>query len=193
MAIQYAILGLLSWRPLAGYDLKKIMAESPAFYWSGNNNQIYKTLVQMHKDGLVTTEVRQQESYPPRKEYTVTAQGREELRLWVLSAPEPMQLRNTFLIQLAWADQLEDEELDGLLARYEHQVEVQVLVLEERERRGVLNPQRTARERYLWQEIAHYYTQAYAAELAWVRRVRAAVKRNEFTASGATEGGGKAL
>jgi hypothetical protein len=69
---------------------------------------------------------------------------------------------------------------------------VQVLVLEERERRGVLNPQRTARERYLWQEIAHFYTQAYAAELAWVRRVRAAVKRNEFTAAGATEAGGKA-
>jgi DNA-binding PadR family transcriptional regulator len=175
------MLGLLSWRPLAGYDLKKLMAESPAFYWSGNNNQIYKTLVQLHKDELVTTEVRQRENYPPRKEYTITARGREALKQWVLSAPEPLQLRSTFLIQLAWADQLGDEELDEVLARYEHTIETQVLVLGERERRGVLNPQRTERERFLWQEIAHYFTQAYSNELTWVRKLRVELAEHKYT------------
>ncbi len=80
MAIKYAILGLLSWKPLSGYDLKKIMVDSAAFYWSGNNNQIYKTLVQLHEEGLVEIEVRQQENYPPRKEYTITDQGAAALR-----------------------------------------------------------------------------------------------------------------
>ena len=41
-------------------------------YWSGNNNQIYKTLVQLHADGLVESEVQQQENYPTRKEYRLT-------------------------------------------------------------------------------------------------------------------------
>ena len=146
MTIKYAILGLLSWRPLSGYDMKKIIADSMSFYWSGNNNQIYKTLIQLQQEGLVDSEVQQQENYPARKEYTITAQGETELRNWVLSAPELTQYRNTFLIQLAWADCLSAEELDELLARYEHEVEMQVLMLEERGRRGTLNPARTPRE-----------------------------------------------
>ena len=136
MAIKYAILGLLSWKPLSGYDLKKIMVDSAAFYWSGNNNQIYKTLVQLHEEGLVEIEVRQQENYPPRKEYTITESGAAALRAWVLAEPELTQFRNTFLIQLAWADRLEAAELDGLLARYEHGVAMQVLLLEERSGAG---------------------------------------------------------
>ena len=40
MAIRYAILGLLSWRPFTGYDLKKMIGDSVFLYWSGNNNQI---------------------------------------------------------------------------------------------------------------------------------------------------------
>ena len=104
MSIKYAILGLLSWRPMSGYDLKKIIAESMSFYWSGNNNQIYKTLVQLHTEGLVDIEVQQQENYPARKEYKISERGAAELRTWVLSAPELTQFRNTFLIQLAWGD-----------------------------------------------------------------------------------------
>ncbi len=48
-------------------------------------------------------------------------------------------------------------------------------MLQERERRGVLNPARTRREEYLWREISGYFTAAYANELAWVRKVRAEV------------------
>ena len=44
MIIDYAILGLLSWKPLTGYDVKRVMQDSPFLYWSGNNNQIYKAL-----------------------------------------------------------------------------------------------------------------------------------------------------
>ena len=62
MSIQYAILGLLSQQPLTGYDLKKIFVEEETFYWSGNNNQIYRTLVKLHEAALVTQEVHHQET-----------------------------------------------------------------------------------------------------------------------------------
>lgn len=172
MTIQYAILGFLSWRPLSGYDLKKLIADSQAFYWSGNNNQIYKTLVQLHAEGLVESEVQQQENYPARKEYRLTERGAAALRQWVLSAPELPQFRSTFLVQLAWADLLDAAELEDLLARYEHMVEMQVLILQERERRGNLNPARTPREAHLWRAIGSYFVTAYADELAWVRKLR---------------------
>ena len=35
MQIDYAILGLLSWKPLTGYDVKRVMQDSPFLYWSG--------------------------------------------------------------------------------------------------------------------------------------------------------------
>ena len=176
MTIQYAILGLLSWRPMSGYDLKKLIADSQSLHWSGNNNQVYRTLVQLHEAGLVEIEVQQQENYPARKEYRLTEQGANELRNWVLSAPELPQFRSTFLIQLAWADQLSAAELDGLLARYERAVEVQALILQERRRRGDINPARTPREVYLWREIEGYFLTAYTDELAWVRSLRKEVR-----------------
>ena len=132
MAIRYALLGLLSWRPATGYDLKKMIAESSFLYWSGNNNQIYTTLVELHHEGLVSNEVQQQEHYPARKVYTITEKGQAELRQWVQAAPELPQLRSSFLIQLAWADQLAPGELDTLLAKYEYEVQMQVLMLQEK-------------------------------------------------------------
>ncbi len=177
MTIRYAILGFLSWRSLAGYDLKKLIADSPVSYWSGNNNQIYRTLVELHAEGLVTGEVQPQEHLPARKVYTITEPGRAALAEWVRTTPELPQLRHTFLIQLAWADQLAPEELDALLAAYEHQVEMQGLMLREALRRGTPeHPARTKREAYLWDMIAENNLGVYEGELAWVRRVRAGLR-----------------
>jgi DNA-binding PadR family transcriptional regulator len=172
VTIQYAILGFLSWRPFAGYDLKKIFADSAAFHWSGNNNQIYTTLVQLHREGLVTSEVQHQEHRPSRKVYTITAKGLSELKEWLLSAPELPEIRNSFLVQLAWADLLEPDELDTLLEKYEHEVQMQLLMYEEQQRRGSVNPARTPRETHLWNMIAENYLAVYRNELAWVRRLR---------------------
>ncbi|MBN1991534.1 MAG: PadR family transcriptional regulator [Anaerolineae bacterium] len=173
MAIKYAILGFLSWRDLSGYDLKKMFGDSMFLYWSGNNNQIYRTLGQLHKEGLVTGQIQHQESGPSKKMYTITEKGRSDLREWVLSNPEPPQLKSSFLIQLAWADQLEPGKLDTLLERYEHEVEMQLLMSREQKRRNQLNPARTQREAYLWEMIAENWINFYKTELAWVRQVQA--------------------
>jgi len=45
MTIQFAVLGLLSGKPSSGYELKKVFEDSPYLYWSGNNNKIYKSLL----------------------------------------------------------------------------------------------------------------------------------------------------
>jgi PadR family transcriptional regulator, regulatory protein AphA len=175
MSIKHALLGFLSWRPFTGYELKKMIAGSESLYWSGNNNQIYTTLVQIHQEGLVSDEVQAQEHGPSRKVYTITEKGRAELRAWVLTAPELPQLRNTFLIQLAWADQLQPAELDELLGKYEYEVEMRLLMCQEQERRGSLNPARTERETYLWNMVAQNYIGYYESELAWVRKLRQGV------------------
>lgn len=172
MAIKYAILGLLSWRPFSGYDLKKVLADSSALYWSGNSNQVYPTLVELHKDALVTVEVEQDAGYPPRKVYSITAQGVSQLKAWVLSTPELPQLRSTFLTQLAWADLLSASELASLLDGYEHEVTMRLLMQRERVRRDPPAPRRTPREIYLWDMIAAHDTAHYQHELSWLAELR---------------------
>lgn len=178
MAIKYAILGFLSWRALSGYDLKKMFEDSIFLYWSGSNNQIYRTLVQLHKEGLVTSEIRHQESGPSKKIYTITEEGLFDLREWVLSSPELPQLRNSFLVQLAWADQLKPDELDTLLKKYEHEVHMQLLMCREQKQRNQLNPARTERETYLWHMISDNWISFYETELTWIQKLRTELTTN---------------
>lgn len=175
MAIRYAILGFLSWEPMTGYDLKKRFAESEILHWSGNSNQIYTALVELHREHLVTREVHDRESGPSRKVYAITDQGRSALRQWVLSSPGLPQLRNPFLVQLAWADLLDAGELDALLEKYEEELHVRLLMLREQNQRTRPAPARTPRETYLWDMIMENRLSFYAHELDWVRQLRRAL------------------
>ncbi len=176
MPLQYAILGFLSWQPLTGYDLKKQFAAWETFPWSGNNNQIYTALVQLHRAALVSKEVEQPEHGPARKVYTITTAGLAALRQWLLSPPELPQVKHLFLAQLAWADQLAPEELDELLGVYEEEIYVKLLMVQEQAQRPSDAPQRTPRERYLWAMIQQNWRSFYEHELAWVRQVRQEVQ-----------------
>jgi PadR family transcriptional regulator, regulatory protein AphA len=172
MDIKYALLGFLSWKPATGYELKKLITEAIGFEWSGNNNQIYTSLVQLHRENLATIELQPQEHYPTRKMYSITEAGRQSLKEWILSNPEPPAYRKSFLVQLAWADQLGNGELEDLLEKYQRELEVQILMLKERIRRGTVNPARTHREKYLWEKISENYLQSYDSELKWVKEIR---------------------
>ncbi|NMB56039.1 MAG: PadR family transcriptional regulator [Leptolinea sp.] len=178
MDIQYTILGLLNAQPLSGYDLKKIIADSDLFYWSGNNNQIYHSLVNLHKQGLVSVETFQQENLPPRKLYSITPAGEMELRQWLLSDPVLPEIRDPFLIQLAWADQLHGDELDALLARYAEELEMQVRMLGQRRLNPWYRPARTKRETLLWSRIEERLQERYQQELDWVNRLRNEILKN---------------
>ena len=185
MSIEHAILGLLNLRPLSGYDIKKMFAGSAVIYWSGNNNQIYTSLVKLHEDELVTLEVELHADSPSRKIYSITAKGQAELRKWLLSEPEPPQLKNSFLIHLAWADQLSPDELDTLLGKYESEMQMQISMLRTQEQQKNITPSgkpreayinvslaRTRREAKLWEMIQENWISFYENELNWVRTLR---------------------
>lgn len=184
MSIENAILGLLSLRPATGYDLKKMFERSMALYWSGNNNQIYRALVQLHHDQLVSMEVQHQSHGPFRKVYTLTAKGAAALNAWLRAAPELPQVRHMFLIQLAWADQLEPRELDDLLARYEEAARDQISMLRaQRQPKDGAPPgdyvdpsqARSPREKVVWGLIQDNWVGFYEHELEWVRKLRKAL------------------
>jgi len=173
MDIKYALLGFLSWKSFSGYDLKKIMENSDIFYWSGNNNQIYTGLVQLHRDGLVEAEAQPSEKMPNRKLYRITSEGLAVLHQWLTTEPELPQFRKTFLIQLAWSNNLKTDEIEALLAKYEYELQMRVTILNEQQKRGVIiNPSRTNREKYLWQKLFENTVTNFTTELEWVRQIR---------------------
>ncbi len=185
MSIDHAILGLLSLNSLSGYDVKKMFEGSVALYWSGNNNQIYKALIKLHEQGWVRYETQTQDNSPTRKIYSITEKGNEELRRWVLTSPEIPQVRNSFLIQLAWADQLSANELDDLLGKYEGELRAQLAMLNFQKQHRNISPSgvsrdayinvssaRTSRETFLWNMILENWVSYYQTELDWVSKLR---------------------
>jgi len=172
MSIKFIILGYLSWQPMTGYDIKKIVAESEILPWSANNNQIYRALVQLYKDEWVTKTIEEQSGAPNRHIYTITAEGLQELKIWVGSEPESPHTKKSFLNQLLWADCLSTQEIDELLEAYLNAVGEKVFFLRVQADRKPNMPERTSRESYLWEMIHKNWIAQYEAELEWVRQIR---------------------
>ena len=82
----FVVLGLLSMKPLSGYDIKKIIDKSIRHFWSESNGQLYPTLRQLLKDGLVTMAQKKQNGKKVSHLYAITKKGSEVLEQW-LEAP----------------------------------------------------------------------------------------------------------
>ncbi len=173
MSLHYAILGILRCRPMTGYDLKKIIQDSPYMYWSGNNNQIYTTLIELSEEGLVISETRQQENLPPKKIYTITPDGLKMLRKEAAANPLPPETKHPFWVQLAFADVLNDDELEKLLRDYEEEAGAALAMNREKQRRGAALTPGTPREAFLWEMVDDGVLASCQQELDWIRSVLA--------------------
>lgn len=172
MSIQHTILGLLHRKAMTGYDLKKIIQDSPFMPWSGNNNQIYKSLVALLDSGFVTHEVQHQESSPSKKIYSITDSGEAELKRWLMTTPEPPEFKNLFLIQFACAEPLHVDELLLMLGNYEDELDARIRLVEELQRRDPLVQGRSARESRIWELVYEHSADVYRHEKAWLQKLR---------------------
>ena len=132
---KYAVLGLLTYAPLSGYDIRRIYEQSLGNFWSESYGAIYPILKRLEEEGLATREVERQAGKPDRNVYTITDLGREELHRWLAQPPEPIKERVELLLKLfhGWevgpAVMIEHvkqtrAEHEALLQRYAHYDEV---------------------------------------------------------------------
>ena len=92
--IKFLLLGLLASRSRYGYELRALFEELFGGTWELNPGQVYMTLQRLETDGLVTSEIVEQELRPDRRVYTLTEDGRHELKRWTHEAAEgPIRLR----------------------------------------------------------------------------------------------------
>lgn len=174
-SIQDAVLGLLSLMPMTGYDLKRMMQTSSIMYWSGNNNQIYKALLALSDEGLVTGETMHQDGAPSKKVYTVTAAGLARLRQLTLTVPDAFEVRKSFLVQLACAWQLKGAEIEALLDAYAKAIQARILMAQQEAAAPPMPRQGAPRETAIWRLVHENIADGYAQELRWIEKAREAL------------------
>jgi len=108
MSLKHGLMGLLSQKPMTGYDLDKEFNASLGYFWPAQYSQIYAELDKMEKKGWLASQRVVQEDKPNKRVYTMTAEGKVEFMDW-LSTPEAdmknsFSIKSAFLIRLFFAN-----------------------------------------------------------------------------------------
>lgn len=187
MSLHHVILGLLNREPLTGYEIKKIVQNTPFMHWSGNNNQIYKAFAELLDEGLVAKEVQHQEGSPSKNIYTITAAGQNELKNWLVSVTDEPVFKKQILIKLALADRLTRGELENLLASYAEAVQMQAAMAERELEKGYFAEQVPSGKTLFLDLIRENIRSFYSGEQQWIEKVKAFIA--ELTEEGSTASG----
>lgn len=121
MSLKHALLGILHYGPMTGYELKQFFDSSVQHFWNAELSQIYPTLKQMEELGYVDKRVEVQENRPNRKIYEITSGGRAEFARWVREPMPPAALRDPFLIKIFFGSELSVEDMLILLRRQQEE------------------------------------------------------------------------
>lgn len=73
--LKYALLGLLHYQPLSGYEMEQFINTTNTHFWHAQLSQIYRTLKIMESEGLVTSRMEAQEQARSKRVYTLTEAG----------------------------------------------------------------------------------------------------------------------
>lgn len=105
MSLRHAILGIVDWQPMHGYEIKRVLEEGVSTFWPVNLGAIYPSLRRLEAEGLVRhRREASPDGRPDRKVYEVTEAGREELARWRRLPPEgPPQTRVPLYLKLLFA------------------------------------------------------------------------------------------
>ncbi len=80
---RFIILGLLSHEPLSGYDIKKRVDLIVSHFWNVGFAQIYPTLAELEREGLIKKMDAEETRGPQRNVFEATERGRLALRQWL--------------------------------------------------------------------------------------------------------------
>ena len=114
----YAILGLLCWKPMSGYDIKKMVEVGLSYFWSESYGQIFPTLNRLVDDGLATKKLDPSSGGRRRQEYKATAAGRRVFKTWLHQPTDLPRLRDELKLKFFLTSRSEASEGIRLLEEY---------------------------------------------------------------------------
>jgi len=166
-----ALLGFLSWGPMSGYDIRKLIDGSISNFWSESYGRIYPMLAKLVDEGLASCEQTRSEGGRPRNVYTITRPGRAALDEWLedpVATPQPP--RNERLLKLFFGARIRPEISAQLIEGFALELgETRARYAETRERIEAAKEARVD-QRY-WLMTLRYGELTVEAELAWCAEV----------------------
>lgn len=97
MTVSYALLGLLEEADSHGYDLKQSYDRRFGAARPLRFGQVYRTLAQLQRDGLVEIVGVEPGAGPDRKRYSITTEGVTDLARWLAEPEDPQPQLQTVL------------------------------------------------------------------------------------------------
>jgi PadR family transcriptional regulator AphA len=167
LSLKHALLGILSFEPMTGYEVKQFFDSSVQHFWNAELSQIYPTLKALEESGYVGMRVEVQQNRPNRKIYAITDEGRQEFLRWVRSPQPPADLRDPFLIKVFFGTEVPAEDVVIMLHRQMEEQQKMLLfsetVLRDKISEGVKHWQSPRHGRYwtLTLDLARAYRRAY--------------------------------
>jgi PadR family transcriptional regulator AphA len=126
----YVVLGMVGLGARSGYEIKQTVENSIRFFWTISQAQIYPSLEQLERAGLIAgrDEPRGKRN---RRVFEITDSGQTVLAQWLRDEqPMPFELRDIAMVKLFFADALSNEDALALLARVRQRSEQQIATLE---------------------------------------------------------------
>jgi PadR family transcriptional regulator, regulatory protein AphA len=112
--LQYALLGLLQYQPMSGYDLEQFINNSIGHFWHAKLSQIYRTLKEMEEAELVTSRFEAQEEHRSKRIYTITEAGQKTFKEWQSQfATELDDTKLPSLVRMFFFGSLEREHIEA--------------------------------------------------------------------------------
>jgi DNA-binding PadR family transcriptional regulator len=103
VSLRYFILGLLARQSMSGYDIQRFLKSLGWLIGSPSSGSLYPILRALTEEGLATMEVIPGVDKPPKKTYTITEAGHQELQEWVDQPTGPKVPLKAFLMRLLLA------------------------------------------------------------------------------------------
>lgn len=128
MSLQNAILGLLTYGPITGYQLKSVFDEFINHFWSAQLSQIYRDLGTLERKGCVSYHIEVQEGRPNKKIYSITEKGRKAFQEWLEHYPRTLftAARDEICVRIFFGSRLSTEEVKEQLQKYKREVQEQL-------------------------------------------------------------------
>ncbi len=113
----FAVLGLLTFGEMSGYDITKTVEQSIGFFWTPAKSQIYTELRRLVKAGYARQRDVEQEDRPDKRVYRITQRGQRALERWLEDRRVPPDVvRSTMLVKLFFGSR---SGLDALVEQIE--------------------------------------------------------------------------
>lgn len=119
----YVVLGLVSIRPMTGYDLAAYAERSVGNFFPLTRSHIYSELDRLGRLGLLDATEIAQEDAPTKRVYEITPTGLGKLQQWLEdTVMKEERSRNLFLVRIFFGDRSSPEQLAVLLDEFESRV-----------------------------------------------------------------------